>query len=539
MEKMSLTDDIRHSLDTKLANSNDILGRPVRAAEDPVLLLEWFKQCRPSHLLCKTGTFQMFRPTRLIDVGSNASPQLRLRNGTQCSGPYATLSYCWGKSQHNLTTKSTLQASMTGLDISELCKTMHDAIIVTRNLQLSYLWIDALCIVQDDPDDWEREALSMSEVYTQSTITLAATSSSNSDGGLFFPRPTGLPAQLLWTFSDGSPPERVNFRSYNHRSYDTLVGKGPLNKRSWAFQERYLSRRVVHFTTDRLYWECDQITIEEGFGSPFPTHRLIMRFVRSAIRLNEEMIAFDENWREMVLLYTTTHLTCKTDRLPAIAGLAKLWAKTSTDRYIAGCWQKNLIFHLLWTAKVRCEHTAMPPHPSWSWVSFDGPVCFYGPDSPSQFVSLVDDLVVKINGSSTAALYVGVREGVLELIGRIKPTIFTDGRTDDKYDQRMPWSMALDEREYVFKGASFDRTPKLGDMVWMLRLSRCENVSKAEWTEYVLLLEEVHGGEGFERVGLGKISWSKRLNGEKGERIEEALRDSWFDDVPDVRVKVY
>jgi hypothetical protein len=416
---------------------------------------------------------------------------------------------------------------------------MHDAIIVTRNLQLNYLWIDALCIVQDDPDDWEREALSMSEVYTQSGITLAATSSSDSDGGLFFPRQTGRAAQLLWTFSDGSPPERVNFRSYNHRDCDTLIRRGPLNKRSWAFQERYLSRRVVHFTTDRLYWECDRIMIGEGFGSLPPYHRYIMRSVRNAIQLNKEMGAFDEMWRNIVQMYTTTHLTCKTDRLPALAGLAKLWAKTSKDRYIAGCWQKNLLFHLLWTARVGSEHTAMLQRPSWSWVSFDGAVDFHASFITSEFVSLEDNLVVTINGSQTAALYVGVREGVLELTGRIKPTIFTDGRTDDKYDQRMPWSMALDEREYVFKGASFDRTPKLGDMVWMLRLSRCENFSKSEWTEYVMLLEEVHGGEGFERVGLGKISWSKRLNGEKGERIEEALRDSWFDDVPDVRVKVY
>jgi hypothetical protein len=539
MDKMNFTDDILHPLDTKLANSKDIEGRPVRAAEDPVLLLQWLQQCRTSHPHCKTGTSQTFKPTRLIDVGSNASPQLRLRNGTQCSGPYATLSYCWGKSQHNLTTKSTLQASMIGLDISALCKTMQDAIIVTRNLQLNYLWIDALCIVQDDPGDWECEALSMSEIYDQSAITLAATSSSDSDGGLFFPRPTGPSAQLLWSFSDGSPPERVNFRSCNRRRFDSLVGKGPLNKRSWAFQERYLSRRVVHFTTDRLYWECDEITIEEGLGSLPTFHRSIVRSVRNAIRLSEGIDTFDEKWRDIVQLYTMTHLTCKTDRLPALAGLAKLWARTSTDRYIAGSWQKNLLFYLVWTARVRCEHTAIQQRPSWSWASFDGAVYFHGPFVASNIVSLVDELVVTVNGSSTAALYVGVREGVLELTGRVKPTIFTEERTNDDYEEYMPWSMALDERDYVFKRASFDRMPKLGEMVTMLRLGRHENSRTSIWTEYVMLLEEVDGGEGFERVGLGRISCNKRLNGEKGKRNGGPLVKSWFDDVPDVRVKIY
>jgi hypothetical protein len=426
---------------------------------------------------------------------------------------------------------------MIGLDISTLCKTMYDAVIVTRNLKLRYLWIDALCIIQDDAEDWEREALSMSEVYAQSYITLAATSSADSDGGLFFTRPTGPTAQLLWTFPDGSPPERVNFRIGNPKRYTSLVEKGPLNKRSWALQERYLSCRVVHFTTDRLYWECDKTTLEEGLNLPVSSYHSTMSSVRTAILHNIEISQFDTSWREIVQIYTTTHLKYKTDRLPALAGLAKMWARTSIDRYVAGCWQKYLLFHLLWTSEVHCKYAAMLQHPSWSWISFDGAVHFHGLMEPSSVVPLVSDLVVTINGSSTAILYVGVYEGVLELTGRVKPTIFSDECIVDE-SANMPWDMALDTTGFECLRASFDRTPKIGEMVTMLRLCGYDH-RYIGWIEYVMLLEHVEGGEGYERVGLGQITWNKRLGDEKGKASRDAIRKSWFDDVPDVKVRIY
>ncbi|PVI05745.1 HET-domain-containing protein, partial [Periconia macrospinosa] len=321
-------------------------------------------------------------PTRLIDVGSNDSPELRLRDGNQCSGHYVTLSYCWGKKIHNRTTKSTLHASMAGLDISTLCKTIQDAVIVTRNLQLKYLWIDALCIIQDDPEDWEREAMSMSEVYAQSAITIAATSSADSHGGLFFPRSAGPTAQLLWSISERCPPERVSFRSHTPVRYVSLVEKGPLNQRGWVLQERTLSKRIVHYTTDRLYWDCQQSTSEEGFTEVvnypdrLPAHRFKLASIHGKTKTSEEMHWLDNSWRSLVERYTQTQLTYKSDRLPALAGLAKTWAKVSGDRYIAGCWMKNLPLSLLWTTDLRTESTELLQRPSWSWVSFDGPVRF-------------------------------------------------------------------------------------------------------------------------------------------------------------------
>jgi hypothetical protein len=401
---------------------------------------------------------------------------------------------------------------------------MHDAVFVTRNLQIRYLWIDALCIIQDDPVDWEREALSMSEVYAQSAITIAATSSSDSDGGLFFRRPSVPTAQLLWTFSDGSPPERVNFRSPGILRKTALLENSPLAKRGWVLQESRLSKRILHFTTDRLYWNCQQVALEEGTIR----RHLLDGFNEYAPQVGDLRIAsarplaqwlLHEEWINTIQDYTRMHLTYKTDRLPALAGLAKIYAQASNDRYIAGCWQKNLHLYLVWRAELPFTDSSAPLQPSWSWVSYDGPVHF--PLRPDKMVSLIDDVVVTINGSSTSSSYGEVEEGILELTGRLKATFYTKQGAGEF---GIPSDMALDEKDrYWHKLAWFDRVPKLGGDLMILRVCKYGDGS----TEDVILLEPVEGEAYFKRLGLGQI-WYKR-----------AVKESWFDDVPDVRVKIY
>jgi hypothetical protein len=514
------------------------LGRPVRDAEDGTSPLAWLKKCDKDHMMCRTRVASTFRPTRLIDVGSHALPGLRLRDGTQCSGPYATLSYCWGKTHHNLTTRSTLHASMTGLEISSLCKTMRDAIIVTRNLQLKYLWIDALCIIQDDPADWEREALSMSDVYAQSAITIAATSSSDSNGGLFFPRRIVPTAQLLWTFPDSSPPERVNFRSPDASRFTSLYDKSPLIKRGWVLQERVLSKRTLHFTTTKLYWNCREAVLEEGSTQNHERDHFDEYTPESASfdLGSEESDGLCVHWINIIRAYTRMKLTYKSDRLPALSGLAKAWGTASNVRYIAGCWQKNLHLYLIWRAYFPDAKSSVPLQPSWSWVSVDGPVYFRVPTKLGEVVSLVNDIVVTINGSSTSASYGEVEEGILELTGRVKATVYTK---EGAGEFGIPWDMALDERDHYYrKQAWFDRAPKLGGNLIILRL--CEYEHGSIWTEYVMLLEQVEGEAYFKRVGMGEIvyrwpAWDRTEKVADGNMTKE----SWFDDVPDVRVKIH
>ena len=426
-----------------------------------------------------------------------------------------------------------------------LCKTMHDAVIVTRNLQLKYLWIDALCIVQDDLEDWKREAMKMAEIYTQSTITIAASSSPDGDGGCFYPRPNGPTAQLLWTISDGFPPEKVSFRSHQQGSFYSLVDDAPLNQRAWVMQERSLSRRIVHFTTDRLYWECQQVILEEGFTKvsvvfPLPSG---FEFASNNAKTgtSEDIYLMDTQWHSVVKRYTLGQLTYKSDRLPALAGLAMIWARLSEDRYIAGCWQKNLPLSLLWTKELNTTSGHILHHPSWSWASFDGAVYFPMSKwvaSSTRMVNLVEEIVVAINGSMTAKMYGNVDEGLITLTGRVKPTIFEGDRTENEYDQHMPWIMKLDDKNgYVHKKASFDSTPTFNSLIPILQL--CAFDTEWERTEFVMLLQPLQQLTHYKRLGLGAITWKRPLP-EKGQSwgSGRTRRESWFEDAPQLRLTI-
>ncbi|PQE20746.1 heterokaryon incompatibility protein [Rutstroemia sp. NJR-2017a BBW] len=94
----------------------------------------------------------------------------------QPAAPYACLSYCWGTDLDNnvKTLKANLKQHLDGILISVLPKTIQDAVLVCQRLGIRYLWVDALCIIQDDEEDWENESIQMCDIYSGSHITIAA-----------------------------------------------------------------------------------------------------------------------------------------------------------------------------------------------------------------------------------------------------------------------------------------------------------------------------------------------------------------------------
>jgi len=101
---------------------------------------------------------------------------------------YATLSHCWGSIEILKLTKNNLQSLLEDIPEYKLCKTFKDAIYIVRQFGLRYLWIDSLCIVQDDKEDWNRESVLMSAVYGQTTLNLAAAGAKDGSIGYFFDR---------------------------------------------------------------------------------------------------------------------------------------------------------------------------------------------------------------------------------------------------------------------------------------------------------------------------------------------------------------
>src|SRR5256885_7715423 len=113
-------------------------------------------------------------PTRLIQINEKG---IRLCDPRKLPKfpPYATLSHCWGGLDIFHLKKWNRDSLFENIPMDKLCNTFNDAIKVTRALGLSYLWIDSLCIVQDDNDDWRRESALMSDVFTNSVVNIAAT----------------------------------------------------------------------------------------------------------------------------------------------------------------------------------------------------------------------------------------------------------------------------------------------------------------------------------------------------------------------------
>lgn len=142
----------------------------------------WLENCLETHAPCRNSeNFGIF-PTRVLDIRDPKSPVLVSGDGRE--ERYATLSYKWGSAKRYFTTTKNLSERQTGIPFIELPATFRDAITVANRLNLPYLWIDALCIIQDSEKDKEREIQRMSQIFRWSTLTIFAATGDDADTGL-------------------------------------------------------------------------------------------------------------------------------------------------------------------------------------------------------------------------------------------------------------------------------------------------------------------------------------------------------------------
>jgi hypothetical protein len=202
-------------------------------------------------------------PTRFIDLlsASETTDVCLVESDTLAQDvPYLTLSHCWGGQIQDKLLTSTLAAFRRGLSLSALPRTFQHAVYLTRLLKIRYLWIDALCIIQDSAADWAREASLMGDVYANSLLTISAAASDNSQGGLFYARnPHSVTPCLISLHKTTSSLDDTQYmyvykepKEYGHECISNMA----LGERAWAMQERLLSMRVLHFSRDQVRWEC-------------------------------------------------------------------------------------------------------------------------------------------------------------------------------------------------------------------------------------------------------------------------------------------
>lgn len=356
-------------------------------------------------------------------MGLDTSQPIKLvepRLGT--AGKYIALSYCWGGSNGFRATKLNISKILQGLDEEELPATIRDAIELARYLGVRYLWVDALCIIQDDRQDWIHESGKMAAVYGQAFLTIAATSVASSrisflhlsrenEEHLFRLRNKSLYERQKNNDEETTPSGvlgvRRTLRSGFHQNPNrTTVDPGMC--RAWTLQEYLLSPRIISFSTDEVQWTCRTIRACECNNPEdldMPRLEMLQRKItrvqgrekktkpvegysnNDAIRL--VMLHCYSFWNDIVERYSVRQLSCARDKLPALSGVAREYARilddgrhsdmapTRPSRYLAGLWEDDIYRGLCWynpghTSKdfLLVEYCA----PSWSWASLESRV---------------------------------------------------------------------------------------------------------------------------------------------------------------------
>jgi len=393
-------------------------------------------------------------PKRLIQLGENAktdrlvqTAQL-LRGSINSRAPYAALSYCWGGNGTFKTELHTLPEFEKDIQVEKLPQTIKDAFDLTKRLGLNYLWVDAICIVQGVKEEWEEESQKMGHIYSNAKIVLSAMSSASVTDGMFTTRTTTPLSKdiealggLLRVRRNLNHEIIISCRTKSNYWWEKHINaEFPLLSRGWAFQERMLATRIVHFTPSELVWECQKTrkcecrVVESNL---YPAMNNLGSALRICLQQPNDERSMRQMWREIVNSYSVRKLTQIEDKLPALGGIAGLLKERSGDIYAAGLWERSLPFDLLW----RCDQSAVLQSkkmrsPSWSWISVDGAVKWpvsqhSNEEQPLKYISSttyfecgaegveVCDVECELDGNDK---YGRVRTGRIMLKTRLTPT---------------------------------------------------------------------------------------------------------------------
>lgn len=526
--------------------AQSLQGNTTSSTEAITTAATWIKSCNEKHEQCQNHGMTDWYPTRLLHVGDGATDKVRLLSTSQeqPSAPYMTLSYCWGALQPIKLLQETESSLLEGMNVEELPQTFRDAVAVTRSCAISYLWIDSLCIRQDDTEDWATESLQMHKVYKNSYLNISADWGDNSSTGLFQQRdplthslaPLRLHSNISELFGQRGHGDEVIFQLFSHFMWRDNVEESHISTRGWVLQERYLSPRVLHFGQRQLFWECRQSQVSESYPveqPDFDNQDLPLRLKRgTTLPSQSEMLGDYEafwhtSWKNVVVTYSSTNLTESGDKLMAISGIAKdfgIKLQVVNDVYLAGLWRRDLHIQLLWHAVGRPQSHRPTQYraPTWSWAAVDGEIGFE------------DDYFIKIEGSQFKVLNTElvllrddatgpVKGGYIELegyvgCGRVLPAVGSNSsrtyrfRASSRKAERND-DVPVDQTTYDLD-ATFDFSPDSPNEDFPQSIEHREftryfllaNTSESfveDIRVYIIILESVMGEPGiFRRCGI-------------------------------------
>lgn len=401
--------------------------------------------------------------------------------------------------------------------------------MVTREIGIRYLWIDSLCIVQQDKTEWNHEVLRMGEIFEKARVVIAATTARDSSEGLFMSGrhltdpivklryPSDEDNEIMLSFSALVPPFEEDC----------------LWKRGWTFQEKHLARRMLIFGKSGIFWACKSTGGILGYRG----------------RSYQKSNPLGKHWLNDVEVYSWKDFTYESDRLVAIEGLARELEKTRSDTYKFGVWSSKAQESLSWIADRRIKGfpsaTRVPGIPSWSWASVTGPKAF--PPHARTFPFLIqseEKKVITFNSGNDLSITSCLKPASLSPGCRcLSNKVLCCERSDSHYESECNQTSSQRDDFWIFSPqetqalkmrdsnsesvgwAYFDE--KSVENFLCLLLYEIEGVNplrkndRGQSTPYdgilygiALLLEQVPGTESFRRVGLGLITMRNWFDGE-------------------------
>lgn len=390
------------------------------------LVRRWLDECMDHHCK-KSRNEESFAPKRLLDLGLSGAMESPILIDTIESPPkptvgednfrYACLSYCWGSGSLPLrTTSQTLAQHKQGIPVDKLPPVFREAILVARELELRYLWIDALCIVQDDASDWEEESGRMGDIFRYSFITLGAATSSACDEPFLQRKEVDL-LDLNFRSSlnpDVSGPYSVSLLpEYQGPSLEQDLRGCIWDTRGWVWQEQNMAQRILIFGRRMFHLRCHHHVLSAD-GS----------FTMDVYSSASFQISKLERWKEWIQQYSGRKFTYPRDKLAATSSLAKslqniIGREREAPTYLAGLWlddkfHENLRWMLVGNhpsfGKMMepLENSERYGAPSWSWASRDQAIAWvlYSREEDFKLVrhNLIpakSDTTVKLNPGSS------------------------------------------------------------------------------------------------------------------------------------------
>ncbi|KAK3348936.1 heterokaryon incompatibility protein-domain-containing protein, partial [Lasiosphaeria hispida] len=283
--------------------------------------------------------------------------------------------------------------------LERLPQTILDALSVTHRIGQRYLWVDALCIIQDRQDDVTQEISQMNSIY-RGLVTIVAAVADSSYDRFLHPRRQFQPTKLTVCVEDNTFAELLAMPTrmpYPPKKSYRIYPRG------WTFQETQLSTQILAYGDREAVFQCLESRhyddgYQYGLGVSLPRWECLFPLCEGLDPGNLSMAkeTHPGGWVTIVKCYTKRELSDPHDKLPAVAALAEEYALTQPVTRYLGMWEEGFLLQCLWyvydyssedNSKVR-RHPAYWA-PSWSWASIDGDVSFKWPDKEATFLSFL------------------------------------------------------------------------------------------------------------------------------------------------------